>query len=234
VGVEPNDTFVEQLVSSAEAAVNAVVERGVVDPEKIAVGGHSYGGFMTAHLLAHTKLFKAGLARSGAYNRTLTPFGFQGEERTFWEATPTYIRLSPFAHAKKIAENKRPLLLIHGENDENSGTHPMQSERLYNAVKGMGGIIRLVKLPFERHGYRARQSIMHALYEQDMWLQTYVESGWTPPETEQEKKARVGGGSSGDGEKDGQEEANLTTKVTMFMVIVGMYALKFGLGKSTV
>jgi dipeptidyl aminopeptidase/acylaminoacyl peptidase len=163
---EPNDTFVEQLVAGAEAAVQTFVDRGVSDPERIVVGGHSYGAFMVAHLLAHTDLFAAGIGRSGAYNRTLTPFGFQGEERTFWQAPDTYLHLSPFTHAAKIDE---PLLLIHGADDSNSGTFPIQSERLYDAIKGAGGTARWVVLPAEDHGYRARESVGHVLWEMLRW-----------------------------------------------------------------
>jgi len=169
--VEPNDTFIKQLQQGAAAAVDEVVRRGVARRGHIAVGGHSYGAFMTANLLAHTDLFAAGIARSGAYNRTLTPFGFQSEERTFWEAPEIYFAMSPFMHAHKINE---PLLMIHGQADNNAGTFPMQSERLYDAVKGLGGTARLVMLPHESHGYRARESIMHMLWETWMWLEKYV------------------------------------------------------------
>ena len=168
---EPNETFIEQLQWSAAAAVNFLVERGVADPKKIAVGGHSYGAFMTANLLAHTDLFAAGIARSGAYNRTLTPFGFQSEERTFWEAKDTYLKMSPFSHAPDI---NAPLLLIHGDSDNNSGTYPMQSKRFFNALKGHGKIARLVLLPHESHGYRAKESILHMLWEMDEWLKKYI------------------------------------------------------------
>jgi dipeptidyl aminopeptidase/acylaminoacyl peptidase len=168
---EPNDTFVEQLVTSAEAAVNELVRRGVGDRNRMAVGGHSYGAFMTANLLAHSDLFRAGLPRSGAYNRTLTPFGFQAEERTFWEAPEIYFQMSPFMHADKIDE---PVLLVHGDADNNAGTYPMQSERMYGALKGHGATVRLVMLPSESHGYRARESIMHLLWETDRWLETFV------------------------------------------------------------
>jgi dipeptidyl aminopeptidase/acylaminoacyl peptidase len=171
--VEPNDSFVEQLVASAQAAVDAVVERGVTDPDRIAIGGHSYGAFMTANLLAHSDLFRLGLPRSGAYNRTLTPFGFQSEERTLWEAPEVYFTMSPFMHADKIDE---PILLVHGEADNNSGTFPMQSERMYGALKGHGATVRLVMLPHESHGYRARESIMHLLWETATWLDRYVKS----------------------------------------------------------
>lgn len=164
---EPNDTYVEQLVASAKAAVNEVVRRGVAEKGRIAIGGHSYGAFMAANLLAHSDLFSAGIARSGAYNRTLTPFGFQAEERTFWEAPEVYFRMSPFMHANKIDE---PILLIHGEADNNSGTFPIQSERFYHAIKGHGGTARLAMLPLESHGYRARGSVMHALWEMTNWL----------------------------------------------------------------
>jgi dipeptidyl aminopeptidase/acylaminoacyl peptidase len=168
---EPNDTYVEQLVASAQAAVDEVVRRGVADPKRIAIGGHSYGAFMTANLLSHCDLFAAGIARSGAYNRTLTPFGFQAEERLLWEAPNTYITMSPFMHAEKV---KAPLLLIHGEADNNTGTFPIQSERYYNALKGLGKTARLVILPAESHGYQARESILHMLWEMDQWLETYV------------------------------------------------------------
>jgi dipeptidyl aminopeptidase/acylaminoacyl peptidase len=168
---EPNDTYVEQLVAGAKAAIDEVVRRGVTDPEHIAIGGHSYGAFMTANLLAHCDLFRAGIARSGAYNRTLTPFGFQAEERTLWEAPEVYFQMSPFMHADKVNE---PILLIHGEADNNSGTFPMQSERFYNALKGHGATARLVMLPHESHGYRARESVLHMLWETDRWLETYV------------------------------------------------------------
>lgn len=169
--MEPNDTYVEQLTASARAAVDEVVRRGVAKRGAIAVGGHSYGAFMTANLLAHCPgLFACGIARSGAYNRTLTPFGFQSEERTLWQAPETYMTMSPFMNVEKI---KDPLLLIHGEDDNNSGTFPMQSERFYSALKGHGVPSRLVILPHESHGYRARESVMHVLWEMDTWLQKY-------------------------------------------------------------
>jgi dipeptidyl aminopeptidase/acylaminoacyl peptidase len=169
----PNDTFVQQLKDNAKAAIDHVVQMGVVDRQRIGVGGHSYGAFMTAHLLAHTDLFAAGLARSGAYNRTFTPFGFQQEERTYWQAPEVYYTLSPFSYADKI---KTPILLIHGMDDENSGTFPIQSERFYNAIKGHGGTTRLVMLPKEFHGYRAKESIMHTLWEMDQWLEKFVKN----------------------------------------------------------
>jgi len=170
---EPNDTFIPQLVANAAAAIEAVNELGYIDPKRVAVGGHSYGAFMTANLLTHSNLFAAGIARSGAYNRTLTPFGFQSEERTYWEAPNIYYEMSPFMHADKM---KTPLLLIHGEADNNSGTYPMQSERYFNALKGLGATTRLVMLPNESHGYSARESVLHMLWEQDQWLETYLQS----------------------------------------------------------
>ena len=168
---EPNDTYREQLVSSAKAAVDTLVERGVADPDRIAIGGHSYGAFTTANLLAHSDLFRAGIARSGAYNRTLTPFGFQGEQRSFWEATDVYMSMSPFTNAAAIDE---PMLMIHGQNDSNSGTYPVQSERLYEAMKGLGATVRWVVLPYEDHGYRSREAIGHTLWEMVSWMDTYV------------------------------------------------------------
>ena len=171
---EPNDTYLPQLVANAEAAVDEVVRRGVTDRDHIAIGGHSYGAFMTANLLAHTRLFKAGIARSGAYNRTLTPFGFQAEERNFWQAQDVYLKMSPFNFADRI---KDPILFIHGEDDNNSGTFPMQSERMFAAVKGLGGTARLVMLPNESHHYRARESLMTMLAESERWLEQTIGPG---------------------------------------------------------
>jgi dipeptidyl aminopeptidase/acylaminoacyl peptidase len=172
-GKEPNDNFVPQLHLNAHAAIQKLAALGVGDSTRVAVGGHSYGAFMTANLLAHTQLFKAGIARSGAYNRSLTPFGFQGEERTYWQAPELYSQMSPFSYADKI---KTPLLLIHGEMDNNPGTFPIQSERLYNAIKGHGGTVRYVVLPYESHGYAARENILHMLWEQHNWLEKYVKN----------------------------------------------------------
>src|SRR5690606_20877426 len=153
---------VQQLVMNAEAAVNKATELGVTDPNRVGIAGHSYGAFMTANLLAHSDVFRAGIARRGAYNRTVTPFGFQNEQRTFWEAPEVYFNMSPFMHAQKI---NQPILLIHGEADNNSGTFPVQSDRLYQAIRGLGGTARLVTLPHESHGYAARESIEHTLFE---------------------------------------------------------------------
>ena len=171
-----NNTYVEQIVMSAKAAIDKATEMGVTDPERVGVGGHSYGAFMTANLLAHSDLFRAGIARSGAYNRTLTPFGFQSERRTLWEAPDMYIRVSPFMVAQKINE---PVLMIHGEADDNTGTFPIQSERMYQALKGHGATVRLVMLPFEAHGYSGRESIDHVLYEMLTWFDKYVKNA--PP-----------------------------------------------------
>ena len=168
-----NDTFLDQIVAASQAAIDFAVERGVADRERVAVGGHSYGAFMTANLLAHCDLFRAGIARSGAYNRTLTPFGFQSERRTIWEAPQSYIKLSPFLAADKIDE---PLLLIHGQKDDNMGTFPIQSERMYQAVQGNGGKARLVMLPNEAHGYRSREAVLHTLAEMFEWLDVHVKN----------------------------------------------------------
>ncbi len=170
---EPNDTFRKQLVDNAKAAIDAVDEMGYIDRNRVAVGGHSYGAFMVANLLSHSDLFAAGIARSGAYNRTLTPFGFQSEERSYWDSPETYYNMSPFMHAEKM---KTPLLLIHGQADNNSGTYPLQSERYFNALKGLGATARLVMLPKESHGYSAKESILHMLWEQHEWLEKYVKN----------------------------------------------------------
>jgi dipeptidyl aminopeptidase/acylaminoacyl peptidase len=166
-----NNTYVEQIVASAKAAIDKATEMGVTDPERVGVGGHSYGAFMTANLLAHSDLFRAGIARSGAYNRTLTPFGFQSERRTLWEAPEMYIKVSPFMVADKINE---PILLIHGEADNNTGTFPIQSERMYQALRGHGATVRYVTLPLEAHGYAARETTEHVLFEMINWFDKYV------------------------------------------------------------
>lgn len=168
---QPNDTYTEQLVAGAKAAIDYGAALGVVDPKRVAVMGHSYGAFMTANLLAHSDMFRAGIARSGAYNRTLTPYGFQAEERTYWQAPEVYTKMSPFSYADKI---KTPLLMIHGEADDNQGTFPIQSERFYAALKGQGATVRLVWLPLEAHGYEAHESVQHMLWEMSRWLDTYV------------------------------------------------------------
>jgi len=185
---EPNDRFIPELTMNARAAVDAVVNvLGVADADRICVGGHSYGAFMTAHLLAHTEgLFRAGICRSGAYNRSLTPFGFQYEERSYWEAPGTYNTMSPFSHAKLLAEKQAPLLFIHGADDPNSGTQPQQSERLFAALKGNGGVARLVLLPKEQHAYQARESILHILHEQDQWLKRFNQ-----PRSTEEREATL-------------------------------------------
>ncbi|MCX2860471.1 prolyl oligopeptidase family serine peptidase [Paucibacter sp. PLA-PC-4] len=166
-----NDGFIEQITMNARAIIDKAEELGVADTRRMAIGGHSYGAFMAANLLAHTKLFKAGIARSGAYNRTLTPFGFQSERRSLWDARETYLKLSPFLYANQI---KEPLLLIHGEEDSNSGTYPMQSERLYQALAGLGGTVRYVALPHEGHGYTARESVGQVQWEMSQWLKTHL------------------------------------------------------------
>jgi dipeptidyl aminopeptidase/acylaminoacyl peptidase len=171
---EPNDTYIEQLTMAAEAAVDEVVRLGVAERGKIAIGGHSYGAFMVANLLAHTDLFCAGIARSGAYNRSLTPFGFQAEDRNFWKAKEAYEAMAPFNYADQIED---PILFIHGEQDNNPGTFPVQSERMYQALQGLGATTRLVMLPNESHSYRARESIMHMLWEEDQWLTRYLKNG---------------------------------------------------------
>ena len=179
VGSDPekvNDTYIEQIVMSAQAAIDKAVELGVTDRDRVGVGGHSYGAFMTANLLAHSEIFRAGVARSGAYNRTLTPFGFQSERRILWEAPELYLKVSPFLYANKI---KAPILLIHGEADNNTGTFPIQSERMYAAIRGTGGTVRLVMLPLEAHGYSARESVEHVLYEMISWFDKYVKNA--PP-----------------------------------------------------
>jgi dipeptidyl aminopeptidase/acylaminoacyl peptidase len=168
-----NNTYLEQIVSDAKAAIDKAFDMGVTDRDRVGVGGHSYGAFMTANLLAHSNLFRAGVARSGAYNRTLTPFGFQTERRTLWEAQDVYLRMSPFLSADKI---KAPLLMIHGEADDNTGTFPIQSERMYQAIRGNGGTVRLVILPAEAHGYVGRESVQHVMFEMLNWFDKYVKN----------------------------------------------------------
>ncbi|HMI47464.1 MAG TPA: prolyl oligopeptidase family serine peptidase [Gemmatimonadaceae bacterium] len=175
-GKEPNDSYIEQLVASAQAAVDKIVDMGIADRDRVAIGGHSYGAFMTVNLLAHSDIFRTGIAESGAYNRTLTPFGFQAEPRTYWEAPEVYNAMSPFNYANKI---KAPVLLIHGQRDDNSGTFPIQSERLFAAIKGNGGNVRYVQLPLEPHGYTSVETQRHLLWEYINWLDKYVKNA--PP-----------------------------------------------------
>ncbi|GAB3719236.1 prolyl oligopeptidase family serine peptidase [Flavobacterium koreense] len=170
---EPNDTFITQLVDDAEAAINAVDNLGYINRKKVAVGGHSYGAFMTANLLTHSNLFACGIARSGAYNRTLTPFGFQSEQRNYWDVPTIYNGMSPFMNADKM---KTPLLLVHGDADNNPGTFTLQSERYFQALKGLGAPARLVLLPKESHGYAAKENIFHLLWEQDQFLEKYLKN----------------------------------------------------------
>jgi dipeptidyl aminopeptidase/acylaminoacyl peptidase len=180
-----NNTYIEQIVAGAKAAIDKGAEMGVIDPDRVGVGGHSYGAFMTANLLAHCDLFRAGIARSGAYNRTLTPFGFQSERRTIWEAREIYMKMSPFLYANQINE---PILLIHGEADDNSGTFPIQSERMYHAIKGNGGSVRYVTLPHEAHGYAARESVEHTLWEMVNWFDRHVKNAGPRAQAAQEQK----------------------------------------------
>jgi dipeptidyl aminopeptidase/acylaminoacyl peptidase len=175
---EPNDSYVDQLTADASSLIDAVVAMGVGDRSRFAIGGHSYGAFTTANLLAHSNLFAAGIARSGAYNRTLTPFGFQSEERTYWQAAQVYDEMSPFRFADKIDE---PILMIHGMADDNTGTFPIQSERLFAALQGLGGRVRYVQLPAEAHGYRARETALHVLWEQARWLDAHVKNAKPRP-----------------------------------------------------
>lgn len=170
---EPNDNFIKQLVDNAEAAINAVDALGYINKKKVAIGGHSYGAFMTANLLTHSNLFACGIARSGAYNRTLTPFGFQSEQRNYWEVPEIYNTMSPFMNADKM---KTPLLLIHGEADNNPGTFTLQTERYFQALKGLGAPARMVILPKEAHGYAAKENILHLLWEQDQFLEKYLKN----------------------------------------------------------
>lgn len=170
---EPNDTFITQLVDDAQAAIDAVDKLGYINRKKVGVGGHSYGAFMTANLLTHSDLFACGIARSGAYNRTLTPFGFQSEQRNYWDVPKVYNDMSPFMNAEKM---KTPLLLVHGDADNNPGTFTLQSERYFQALKGLGAPVRLVLLPKESHGYAAKDNILHLLWEQDQFLEKYLKN----------------------------------------------------------
>jgi len=187
-----NDTYLEQITGAARAHIRVLDEAGIIDPDRVAVAGHSYGGFMTANLLAHTDLFAAGIARSGAYNRTLTPFGFQTERRSFWEAPAVYDRVSPFRYADQISA---PLLLIHGAQDANSGTYPIQSQRLFDAIRGNGGTARLVVLPHESHAYLARESVLHVLAEQFTWLERWLSAAPAGQASEQAPVSLFGRGS---------------------------------------
>ncbi|UPT71408.1 MAG: prolyl oligopeptidase family serine peptidase [Flavobacterium sp. JAD_PAG50586_2] len=170
---EPNDTFMTQLIDDAAAAIDAVDKLGYINRKKCAIGGHSYGAFMTANLLTHSDLFACGIARSGAYNRTLTPFGFQSEQRNYWDVPAIYNEMSPFMTADKM---KTPMLLVHGDADNNPGTFTLQSERYFQALKNLGAPVRLVLLPKEAHSYVAKENILHLLWEQDQFLEKYLKN----------------------------------------------------------
>ncbi len=170
---KPNDDFIQQLKLNARAAIDKLAEMGVGDSTRVGVGGHSYGAFMTANLLAHTNWFKAGIARSGAYNRTLTPFSFQNEDRSYWQVPQLYFDMSPFSYAHQLVT---PILLVHGDTDDNTGTYPIQTERMFAALKGNGGNVRYVSLPYEAHGYRGKENVLHLLWEEHMWLEKYVKT----------------------------------------------------------
>lgn len=170
------DTYLEQLVDDARAAVDKAVELGVVDRDRIGVTGHSHGALMTANLLAHSDLFRAGVATSGSYNKTLTPFGFQNERRSVWEAQSVYLKASTFFYADKL---KLPILIMHGDDDANPGTTPLQARKLYEAVRGNGGTARLVMLPHEPHWYASMESNEQLVYELARWFDKYVKNA--PP-----------------------------------------------------
>lgn len=172
------DTYMEQLVADAKAAVDEAVRLGVADPDRIGVTGHSHGALMTANLLAHSDLFRAGVATSGSYNKTLTPFGFQNEQRSVWEAQDVYLKASPFFFADKM---KTPILIVHGADDANPGTTPLQASKLYEAIRGNGGTTRLVMLPHEPHWYAAMESNQQLVYEMLRWFDSYVKNA--PPRT---------------------------------------------------
>jgi dipeptidyl aminopeptidase/acylaminoacyl peptidase len=166
-----NDTFIEQIVANSEAAIVAAAATGFVDPSRVGVAGHSYGAFMAGNLLAHSQLFSAGIALSGSYNRTLTPFGFQTERRTFWEAPETYLAMSPLLYSNKISA---PLLLVHGLEDKNPGTPPLQSTQFFQAIRGNGGRAELLLLPLEGHSYRARESVLRTATAMLDWFDRYL------------------------------------------------------------
>ena len=168
---DANDTFLEQIVANATAAIQAAAETGIADPDRVGVAGHSYGAFMVANLLAHSHLFRAGIAMSGAYNRTLTPFGFQTERRTLWEAQETYLEMSPLLYSDQI---EAPLLLVHGLLDDHPGTQPIQSEHLYKAIRGHGGQAELLLLPYEGHSYRGREAVLHTAAAMLEWFDQHL------------------------------------------------------------
>lgn len=203
---EANDTFIEQVKANAEAAIGAAEATGFVDGSRVAVAGHSYGAFMVANLLAHSDLFEAGAALSGAYNRTLTPFGFQTERRTLWEAPETYLAMSPILYSHRI---DAPLLLVHGLLDDNAGTSPLQSTQFYEAIRGNGGDAGLLLLPWEGHSYRARESVMRTAARLLDWFDRHVKDkpGIDLEGREREVGAFLPSTSRRDGEAAGPAEA---------------------------
>lgn len=155
-----NNNFIAHLVDSMYAAIRKVDALGYVDVDRLGHGGHSYGAFATANILARTPFFKAGIAGDGAYNRTLTPMAFQSERRFIWEAQDVYLEMSPFFQADHL---DTPLLMYHGGEDNNTGTFLIQSERMIQALTGLGKTAVLYIYPFESHGPRCLETY------QDMW-----------------------------------------------------------------
>jgi len=187
VGENYNDTYIGNLVDAMYGAIRAVDGLGVIDIDRIGHGGHSYGAFATANILANAPFFKAGIAGDGAYNRSLTPSGFQAERRTLWEAPHTYIEMSPFFKADQI---DTPLLMYHGGDDDNSGTFPIQSRRMIHALTTLGKTAVLYEYPYESHTPRAIENKLDMWARFIGWFDTYVkgaedaravsESGETP------------------------------------------------------
>ncbi len=168
-----NDNYARDLAENLELTVNAMVDQGYIDRDHVGIGGHSYGAFSTVNALTLTSIFKAGIAGDGMYNRSLTPFGFQSERRNFFEAQSTYLEMSPFFRADKISG---PLLMYHSLEDQNVGTAPISSIRMFHALQGLGKPAALFMYPYEDHSVATYQTDLDQWARWFAWFDMYVKN----------------------------------------------------------
>lgn len=168
-----NNNYENDLRNNLAAVIDEVDRRGLVDRTRIGIGGHSYGAFSTVNAMVHTPFFKAGIAGDGNYNRTLTPLDFQSERRTFWEAKDTYLAMSPLLFANNMSG---ALLMYHGLGDQNVGTDPINSPRLFQALNGLGKTAAMYLYPFEDHGPATKETLLDLWGRWSAWLDKYVKN----------------------------------------------------------
>lgn len=172
-----NDNYVNELRDGLYAVINAVVDAGYLDRERIGLWGHSYGAFSTVNAMVNTKWFKAGIAGDGMYNRSLTPFGFQRESRDFWQAQDVYLNMSPFFKADKLSG---ALLMYHQTEDQNVGTALISSIRMQHALQGLGKTSALFMYPYEDHGPATRETDLDQWARFIAWFDIYVKNAKKP------------------------------------------------------